>query len=292
MIVHPFQTSPQREAADTRSPSGEDALEALTESTPLVHPEVCSGCNQTIKTHVTCVGHAVATCDWECRSRSACCPRRDVVRGWQYWDGLCFWWYQDLKRLANMGGERGAMWMMNAHDEDVCGFDSGLLVLPTRHRFGPNTPCCKQYGGNRRTEHEELRDRPRVRVTATGVGSALPDVSFIFAIVLNCCVCSFRRTPSRSSAPCQTLTTQTMRSWKAVAEAYGEHSKRTQGATCFEHVYVIVSVLFSAHPDIPRKRRIVELELWKAPGLAFHFLSKLVRSISVTIDHFPCHQRH
>ena len=53
----------------------------------------------------------------------------------------------------------------------------------------------------------------------------------------------FRRTPSRSSAPCQTLTTQTMRSWKAVAKADGEHSKRTHlGATCFERVYVIFCV--------------------------------------------------
>ena len=81
VIVRAFQTSPQREAADTRSPSGEDALEAVTESTPPVHPEACVGCNQTIKTHVTCVGHAVASCDWECRSRSACGPRRDAVRG-------------------------------------------------------------------------------------------------------------------------------------------------------------------------------------------------------------------
>ena len=130
VIVRAFQTSLQREAADTRSPSGEDALEAVTESTPPVHPEVCSGCNQTIKTHVTCVGHAVATCDWECRSRSACCPRRDVVRGWQYRDRLCFWWHQDLKRLANMGGERGAIWMMNARVEDVCWFDYGRIVTP------------------------------------------------------------------------------------------------------------------------------------------------------------------
>ena len=81
-----------------------------------------------------------------------------------------------------MGAERGAMWMMNARDEDVCFFDCGRIVHPTRHRFGPNTPCCKQHGGNRRTEHEELRDRPRVRVTANGIGSVLPDVSFIFAI--------------------------------------------------------------------------------------------------------------
>ena len=63
-VVRACQTSPQREAADTRSPSGEDALEAVTESTPPVHPEVCSGCNQTFKTHVTCVGHAAAACDW------------------------------------------------------------------------------------------------------------------------------------------------------------------------------------------------------------------------------------
>ena len=66
VIVRAFQTSAQREATDTGSPSGEDALEAVTESTPPVHPEVCSGCNQTVKTHVTRVGHAVATRDWEC----------------------------------------------------------------------------------------------------------------------------------------------------------------------------------------------------------------------------------
>ena len=46
-------------------------------------------------------------------------------------------------------------------------------------------PCCKQHGGSRRTEHEELRDRPRVRVTANGIGSAL-----LFGIVFNCCVVS------------------------------------------------------------------------------------------------------
>ena len=77
----------------------------------------------------------------------------------------------------------------------------------------------------------------------------------------------FRRTPSRSSAPCQTLTTRTMRSWKAVAKANGEHSKRTHlGATCFEHVNVIFCNLISAPPDSPRKRRILELDPWKAPG--------------------------
>ena len=99
-----------------------------------------------------------------------------------------FWRHQDLKRLANMGGKRGAIWMMNARDEDVCCFDCSRIAHPTRHRFGPSTPCFEQHGGNRRTEHEELRDRPRVRVTANGIGSALPDVSFTFGIVFNCCV--------------------------------------------------------------------------------------------------------
>ena len=42
VIVRAFQTCPQREAADTRSLDGEDALEAVTESTPPVHPQVCS----------------------------------------------------------------------------------------------------------------------------------------------------------------------------------------------------------------------------------------------------------
>ena len=79
---------------------------------------------------------------------------------------------------------------MNARNEDVCCFDCSRIAHLTRHRFGPNNPCCKQYGGNKRTEHEELRDRPRVRVTANGIGSALPDVFFIydFANVFNCCV--------------------------------------------------------------------------------------------------------
>ena len=48
----------------------------------------------------------------------------------------------------------------------------GLLPF-ARFRFGPNTPCCKQHGESKRTEHEELRDRPRVRVIANGVGRAL-----------------------------------------------------------------------------------------------------------------------
>ena len=105
VIVRACQTSHQREAAD--------ALEAVTESTPPVHPEVCSGCNQTIKTHVTCVGHAAAACDWECRSRSACCPRRDVVRGWQDRDGLCFLVAPRCEKI----GERGRRKRHHVEDE-------------------------------------------------------------------------------------------------------------------------------------------------------------------------------
>ena len=164
--------APQREAADTRSQSGEDVVEALTESTPPVHPEVCSGCNFTIKTHVTCVGPAVATSDWE----SPCA-------------GHCQW---HCKRTVR---------------------------------------CFIHFW----------------------------NCFFIVVLV------QFRRTPSRSSAPCQTLTTKTMRSWKAVAKANSEHSKRTNlGATCFERVCHFLC-LISALPDSPRKRRIVELDPWKAP---------------------------
>ena len=42
LIVRTFQTSLQSEAADTRAPSSEDALEAVTGKTPPVHPEDCS----------------------------------------------------------------------------------------------------------------------------------------------------------------------------------------------------------------------------------------------------------
>ena len=74
---------------------------------------------------------------------------------------------------------------------DVCCFNCGRVAPFARFRFGPNTQCCKQHGESNRTEHEELRDRPRVRVTASGIGSALPGFFFFFvsfAIVLNCCV--------------------------------------------------------------------------------------------------------
>ena len=69
--------------------------------------------------------------------------------------------------------------MMNERDEDVCCFDCGRIVAFARHRRRPNPPCCKQPGESKRTEHEELRDRPRVRVTANGIGSALPFISFL-----------------------------------------------------------------------------------------------------------------
>ena len=131
-----------------------------------------------------CVGHAVVTCDWECPSRAACCPRRDAVRGWQYRDGLCFL-VAPLKRLANVGGERGAM--INERDEDVCCFDCRRVGPFAHFRFGQNTPCCKQHGESKRTEHEELRHRPRVRVTASGIGSALREVDTIQQWFFNCC---------------------------------------------------------------------------------------------------------
>ena len=107
VIVLAFQTSPQREAADTRPLQFVRGLFWLQP-----------------KTHVTCVGHAAATCNWRCRSRSACGPWRDVVRGWQYRHGLCFLVAPRSEKMANMGGERGAMWMMNERDEEighVCG---------------------------------------------------------------------------------------------------------------------------------------------------------------------------
>ena len=77
--------------------------------------------------------------------------------------------------------------MMNAHDEDVCCFDCGWLVHPLSI-WPEHFMLQATWRGNRRTEHEELRNRPRVRVTANGIGSALADVSLIFAIVLNCFV--------------------------------------------------------------------------------------------------------
>ena len=119
----------------------------------------------------------------------------------------------------------------------------------------------------KRTEHEELRDRPRVRVTAYGTGSAVREFDSFLQLFPMVVLAQFRRARCRSSVPCQTLTTQTTRSWKAVANANGEHSKRTHfGATCFEHVYVIFCDLISAPPDSPRKRRLVEIDPWKAPG--------------------------
>ena len=36
-----------------------------------------------------------------------------------------FGWQQDLKRVANMGGARGAVWMTKERDEGVCCFDCG-----------------------------------------------------------------------------------------------------------------------------------------------------------------------
>ena len=72
-----------------------------------------------------------------------------------------------------MGGERGAMWMLNERDQGVCCFDSGRVAPLRPFSIWPNTPCCKQHGESKRTEHEELRDRPRVRVIANGVGRAL-----------------------------------------------------------------------------------------------------------------------
>ena len=45
--------------------------------------------------------------------------------------------------------------------------------LPTRHRWGPNPPCCTQHGGNKRTEHEELPYR-RVVLQLTGRSDPSP----------------------------------------------------------------------------------------------------------------------
>ena len=130
-----------------------------------------------------------------------------------------------------MGGARGAMWMMNARDEDVCCFDYGRIAHPTRHRFGPNTPCCKQHGGNRRTEHEELRDRPRVRVTANGMGSAVPDVSLMFAIVFYCCVGAVSAYPKQGFSAVPDTDDQN--------DAQLESScKRQTGNTQSEHMWV------------------------------------------------------
>ena len=89
-----------------------------------------------------------------------------------------------------------------------------------------------------------------------------------------------------------------MRSWKAVAKANGEHSKRTHlGATCFERVYVIFRVIFRHHQTVRAREGLLRSTLGKhLDRVASHLLSKLVRSISVTIDHpdlfAPCLPHH
>ena len=67
------------------------------------------------------------------------------------------WWTQRLRSWANMIGETVTKKMdarRNVTNE------SALLPLwsgfahSTRHRWRPSPPCCKQHGGNKRTERD------------------------------------------------------------------------------------------------------------------------------------------
>ena len=57
------------------------------------------------------------------------------------------------------------------------------LSTPTVIDLARTLHVASNMAGTGAPRHEELRDRPRVRVTANGIGSGLPDVSFIFATV-------------------------------------------------------------------------------------------------------------
>ena len=169
------------------------------------------------------------------------------VRGWQYRDGLCFLWHQDLKRLANMGGETGVMRIMNAGDEDVCCCDCGRIAHPTRHRFGPNTSFCKQHGASAlNTKNFEIGH------VCGSLPMALEAHCQIFHFC-NCfkllCWCSFgvlqagvqRRARHRDDPDDAQLES-------SCEGKLGTLKANTFGCNLFEHVCVMFCVLCSALP--------------------------------------------
>ena len=144
-----------------------------------------------------------------------------------------------------MGGETGVMRIMNAGDEDVCCCDCGRIAHPTRQSIWPEHFILPATW-RKRTEHEELRDRPRVRVTANGIGSALSDF-FIFVIVLTCCVGAVSAYPKQefSAVPDDPDDAQLESSCEG---KLGTLKANTFGCNLFEHVCVMFCVLCSALP--------------------------------------------
>ena len=92
--VRAFRTFPQRLAVDSRSPSGDDALESVAEKRLQFIPRSVRAATKQSRHMLRVFVMRLLRVIGRCRSRSACCPRRDVVRGWQHRvhqrDGLCF----------------------------------------------------------------------------------------------------------------------------------------------------------------------------------------------------------
>ena len=89
-----------------------------------------------------------------------------------------------------------------------------------------------------------------------------PEIDSLLQLFLNCCVGAV------SAYAKQEFSAVPDTDDPDDAQLGGKHSKRTHlGANCFEHVYVMFCVFYFRHfPDSPRKRRMVELDLWKALG--------------------------
>ena len=145
-----------------------------------------------------------------------------------------------------MGGETGVMRIMNAGNEDVCCCDCGRIAHPTRRRFGPNTSFCQQHGASAlNTKNFEIGH----------VCGSLPMAleahcqffSFIFAIVLNCCVGEVSAYPKQefSAVPDDPDDAQLESSCEG---KLGTLKANTFGCNLFEHVCVMFCVLCSALP--------------------------------------------
>ena len=105
----------------------------------------------------------------------------------------------------------------------------GRIVHPTRHRWGANPQCCKQHGGNKHTEHEELPQR-RVMLQLTGrkdpsPAHALPTTSDRLREEIVHITCTKARDTNKQMLPMcartQTVTRNIQR--KVIAQCFAQH---------------------------------------------------------------------
>ena len=140
----------------------------------------------------------------ECRSRSAFCPRRDVVRGWQHRDRFVLLVAPRSEKIGEHGRRKRRLL------DDECTRTkmlAGLTVVGLSRHPSSIWPEQSMWQA---TWREQAHGARRTSRSATCAGHCQWHWKRTARFFVHFCTCfkivvlvQFRRTPSKSSAPCQ-----------------------------------------------------------------------------------------